>query len=87
MNKITEYADRFIDIAPSDKADEAESLERLRQSLAAVEESIKQAELQLKETDSTHMKREIEARLSWLKTRLDALQEVIREREKENDKE
>lgn len=70
-----------------DKADEAESLERLRQSLAAVEESIKQAELQLKETDSAHLKREIEARQSWLKTRLDALQEVIQEREKENEKE
>jgi small-conductance mechanosensitive channel len=68
-----------------DKADEAESLERLRQSLQAVEENLQQADAQLKETDNPHMKREIEARQSWLATRKETLQEIIKEREKEQE--
>jgi small conductance mechanosensitive channel len=70
-----------------DKADQAESLERLRQSLAAVQQGLEQAQVQLKETESPRMKREIEARKSWLTTRLEALQETIQEREKDNEQE
>ena len=66
-----------------DKADQAESLENLKKSIASLEEQIELSKKQVDEVQYVGQQEEIKARIKWFEARRDRLKEMLEEKEKE----
>jgi hypothetical protein len=68
-----------------DKADEAESLEKLRATLLEVAAQIGELKAERKKAEDGDLRQELERRIDWLGRRQSALEKHIAAREEEGD--